>query len=75
MTNLLKLAKSLDFETETQYFDYLTESHINGNFTSCRQLFKQMTRDQRKQYLKHVHSEIVIYPSNQKIYNFYFDLL
>lgn len=32
MSNLLKLAQALDFKTESEYFDYMVESHINGNF-------------------------------------------
>lgn len=68
---LLNLAKSYDFETETDYFDYLINSHINGNFTQCKDLFKKLTKDQKKQALNYISGCY----DDKTIYNFYFNLL
>jgi len=35
---LINLAKELDFSTEEEYFDYMIDSHFNGNFEQCRKL-------------------------------------
>ncbi len=71
MAKLLTLAKRLDFTTETDYFDYCIDSHINGNFTQCRDLFKALTRADRKSLLQYIKSN----SGTGEVYNFYFNLL
>jgi len=68
---LLTLAKGLDFQTESEYFDYCIDSFINGNFTQCRKLFNDMRKQDRKELVNYIHS------MNQytEIRNFYFNLL
>ena len=45
---LLTLAKKLDFTNELEYFDYCISSYQNGNFSQSRELFKNMTKADRK---------------------------
>lgn len=65
---LITLANELDFTTETEYFDYLIDSHINGNFSSCKRLFADMSRANQKQFLMYC-------VGFSNVYQFYFDLL
>lgn len=74
MAKLLTLAKRLDFQTETEYFDYCIDSHINGNFTQCRDLFKALTRADRKSLLQYIQTRHLPQGTG-KVYNFYFNLL
>lgn len=65
---LLSLAKELDFSDEFEYFDYLCDSHINGNFSQCRKLFSEMKKEDQKKFLKYIKNEV-------EIFNFYFELI
>lgn len=53
MKKLTTLAKGLDFETTAQYFDYLIDSHINGNFSQCKDLFFDMFPADREKFLSY----------------------
>jgi len=68
---LITLAKELDFTTETEYFDYLIESHINGQFTQCRNLFNTMKKEDKKEFIKYVDNSY----TEKDIKDFYFNLL
>lgn len=65
---LITLAKELDFNTEQAYFDYLIDSHINGNFSQCRNLFSEMRQSDQKSFLYYC-------KGLKKVFDFYFDLL
>jgi hypothetical protein len=67
---VLNLAKGLDFTTESEYFDYCVDSHINGNFPQCRELFKDMKKEDQKRLLRHIENN---YHGGE--YAFYFNLL
>jgi len=67
---LISLAKELDFNSETDYFNYLIDSHINGNFRQCQRLFSEMRKGDQKHFLLYC-SE----PGLEKIYRFYFGQL
>lgn len=71
MTHLEKLAKSLDFQQETEYFDYCIESYINGNKDQCKSLFLKMKKDDRKRLLNHISQT----PGTSPIFKFYLNLL
>jgi hypothetical protein len=45
------LAKDYDFETESEYFDYIIESYINGQPQQCKELFLQMAKDDQSKFL------------------------
>lgn len=47
MTHLEKLAKSYEVEN---FFDYIIESQINGNFRQVRKLYCEMTGKDRKAF-------------------------
>ena len=68
---LQKLAESLDFRTKEEYFDYCITSYINGNFSQCKRLFKDLTPKGRKALCIHISEQ----GSEKEIYNFYFNLL
>ena len=64
---LITLAKELDFSTESEYFDYLIDSHINGNFSQCRKLFAEMRKEDQKKLVRYCDGGAL-----PKVYNFYF---
>ena len=68
---LITLAKELDFTNVTDYFDYLIDSHINGNFSQCRNLFNEMSRADQKRFISYVST----YSKLTDVYDFYFNLL
>lgn len=70
MKKLLTLAKELDFENEDQYFDYISESFMNGQFTQCKSLFFRMKKEDRKLFLRYLH---VNYDLAK--YDYFFNLL
>lgn len=66
---LITLAKRLDFTEEIEYFDYCIDSWYNGNYSQCKQLFKDMTKNDRKDLIRYLKE------SNSQAYLFYFNLL
>jgi len=68
---LITLAKQLDFDTEYEYFDYCINSHVNGNFNQCKELFNAMAKKDRKDFLTYVNKCY----NMQDVYNYYFSLL
>lgn len=73
MTKLIILAKRLDFDKGTQYFEYCIDSYINGNFSQSEKLFKAMKKDDRKAFVKDLNNQG--HPMYKEIYDFYFNLL
>jgi nucleoid-associated protein YejK len=70
---LITLAKELDFNSETEYFDYCIESYFNGNIAQCMNLFDAMRKENQKSFLRHIKQHD--FEDVEKIYNFYFNLL
>lgn len=68
---LITLAKELDFTTEKEYFDYMIDTHINGQFTQCRNLFNEMSRPNQKQFILYIEQNY----NHNGIRDFYFNLL
>jgi len=68
---LITLTKELDFTTETEYFDYMIDTHINGQFTQCRNLFNEMKLVDQKRLISYIST----YSKLHDVYVFYFDLL
>ena len=48
MTHLEKLAKSYEVD---DFFDYIIENQINGNFTDVRELFNELTKKERYAFI------------------------
>lgn len=71
---LLTLAKRLDFTTETEYFDYCMDSYTNGNFSQCKELFKAMTKLDRKAFLQYLNGQAQ-FNGYLQMRNFYFNIL
>ena len=49
-----KTIKSLDFETIEQYFDYIIESKINGNFKQVIELYNCLSGVQKTELFQHI---------------------
>lgn len=64
---MMSLVHSLDFENIEQYFDYCAESHINGNFSQCRRLFKDMPKYYRHELINYLRDNV----GGDEIHNFY----
>lgn len=69
---LITLAKRLDFSTETEYFDYCINSYFNGNFSQCKELFKAMTKTDKKRLIDYIRG---CYDHQHEVEKFYFSLL
>lgn len=67
---LITLAKGSDFKNGFEYFDYLIDSYINGNFSQCEELFNAMKKDDKKTFVKYLKVGGLY-----KEYEFYFNLL
>lgn len=67
---LITLAKRLDFTTEAEYFDYCVQSHINGNFSQCKKLFKDMTKADRHRLIEYIRDNY----GNDEIHNYFVNL-
>lgn len=50
---LITLAKELDFKTEHEYFDYMIDSYINGQFGQCRNLFYALRKEDKKAFIRY----------------------
>ena len=71
---LLTLAKKLDFTNELEYFDYCISSYQNGNFSQSRELFKNMTKADRKGLILYI-DDCYDNAITKDVYKFYFNLL
>jgi len=73
---LITLAKKLDFINGTDYFDYCRDSYINGNFNQCKDLFKALTREQKKECLQYLKpSKGNEDTADMEVWEYYFNLL
>jgi hypothetical protein len=51
---LINLAKQLEFKSETEYFDYIILSSINGQSQQVRNLYNDMRITDRKDFLDYL---------------------
>jgi len=72
MKKLITLAKNLDFQSETDYFDYCIASWANGNFSQCKELFFAMKKEDRKRLLAYIHG---CFDHRHDVEKFYMNLL
>ena len=72
MKKLITLAKALDFNSETEYFDYCINSWFNGRFDQCRRLFRAMQTKDRKGLIAYIQG---CYDYRHEVEIFYFNLL
>jgi hypothetical protein len=49
-----KQIQGLDFEKLEDYFDYIIERKVNGQGTQARELFNELSRDQKRQFFEYV---------------------
>ena len=45
-----KTLKNYGWETIEDYFNYIVESQINGNFEQVKELFKKLSKKQREEF-------------------------
>lgn len=68
----LKLLRDLNFTSMDQYFEYIIESKINGNHSQVEKLFKQLKKEQRKEFLSYLADQL---ESNTNGNTVYYELL
>lgn len=73
MKNLNKLTKELGFTHKTEFFDYLIESHINGNFSQCKELFSEMIPQDREVFIDYLGGQVHHNGIHNSIRVFYID--
>jgi Fe-S oxidoreductase len=75
-TTAEKLAESLELGAHTNYdyFDYCVVSYLNGNFEQCRNLFKDLPHQERKDLLNYIEATDTL-TDVSAVYSFYFNLL
>lgn len=71
---LSTLAKRLGFTSGGEYFDYCINSYYNGNFSQCKDLFSDMTKQDRKDLITYI-SGFYDNAESKEVYKFYFNLL
>ena len=52
-----KTLKEYEFRAIENYFDYIEESIINGNFSQVKDLFKDLSKSQQKLCLRYFNTE------------------
>jgi hypothetical protein len=56
MAHLQKLAKSYDFESEYEFFDYIIDSYYNGHRSQVRELYQEIRyNDDKAQFVDYLH--------------------
>jgi len=68
--SIIQLAKTLDFTSESEMYEYFITSYMNGNFSQCRRLFCKLKRDAKKSLLAFLLEE-----EKEREYEFYFEML
>jgi uncharacterized protein with ParB-like and HNH nuclease domain len=68
----LQIAKKLGFSHEYEFFDYLIESHTNGNFSSVKEIFNTLMKEDKKRAIKYIYESDT---DNRAQFWFYFELL
>ena len=43
--------QSLDFKTIEEYFEYIVDSKINGNYNQANELFNDLSKTQKKDFI------------------------
>ena len=54
---LLELSTELEFSTEWEYFDYIIDSHLNGQPQQVKQLFDAMQENDRNHFVHYLCNE------------------
>ena len=46
--------KLYDFSSIDYYFNYIVDSEINGNYSQMKNLFKKLSQEQKKDFIKFI---------------------
>lgn len=63
--------KEYDMESMEDFYNYIAESHINGQFNQVKNLFSKLTREEQKACVKYVKNEL----GNSEVSEYLFDLM
>lgn len=66
---LSKLIKQNDCTTETEFFDYMVATYVNGNKADCKMLFSKMKIADKKHFVTYIRH------ANQNMYDLFIDLI
>jgi hypothetical protein len=67
---LITLAREMERETESEYFDYLISSFYNGGLSQCRRLFNEMKKSDQKAFVTYCKDNEYFH-----VFDYYFNLL
>ena len=56
-----KLIKDLEKENINDFYNYIVESKINGNYTQTKEFIKKLSKTQRKDFFIYCENEKEIY--------------
>lgn len=74
MKTLQTLANELDFSHTSDYWNYIVDSYINGQFNQCKNLFNAMRKKDQKLFMNWLRwGELEPY-LKKEIDNFFTDL-
>jgi hypothetical protein len=71
---LSTLVKEMGMNHVVEYFDYMIDCYLNGNFESCKHLFSEMRKEDQKSLLKYLNGQAQ-FNGLVQVRNFYFNLL
>ena len=50
----IKTIKDLDFNSLEDYYNYIVDSEINGQYKQMKELFNKLSYDQKKEFLNYL---------------------
>jgi len=50
-----KTLKDYEFKTIEDYFNYICDSYLNGNFNQVRELFNKLNQQQKNKFFSYLH--------------------
>lgn len=62
-----KTIKSLDFSTKDEYFNYVIDSYLNGQFTQLKSLIKKMSKSDKIEFKDYLHESAESFNTKMKI--------
>lgn len=69
-----KTLKTYDFSNLRQYFEYILDSHTNGQFKQMDELISELSKNQKIEFLQYLaeygQNEDIIYITNATIHSF-----
>lgn len=67
--------KRYEFKAVEDYFNYIIESKINGNYLEVRKMIKKLSKEQKKQFFDYVENQDGLYNLDDTDRKFLIDCL